>query len=78
MSNTYDPYREALVIEQQTVWPVELADAPGGDTDRKRIENRLHSNPATAGQLEYVRLHAGFIRKITVTAADLETSGNAP
>jgi hypothetical protein len=78
MSNTYDPYREALVIEQQTVWPVELADAPGGDADRKHIENRLHSNPAAAAELEYIRLHAGFIRKITVTAADLEPSRNAP
>jgi hypothetical protein len=78
MSNTYDPYREALVIEQQTVWPKELADAPASDTDRRPTENRLHSNPATAAELEYVRLHAGFIRKITVTAADLETSGNAP
>jgi hypothetical protein len=74
MSNTYDPYREALVVEQQTVWPAELAEAPSSDTERRRIESRLHSNPATASDLAYIRLHAGFIRKITVTTADLETT----
>jgi hypothetical protein len=72
MPNAYDPYRDALVIEQQTVWPTELTEAPIGETERRRIENRLHSNPASAAELEYVRFHAGFARKITVTAADLE------
>jgi hypothetical protein len=71
MPNTYDPYREALVIERQTVWPTELAGGPTGDVERRRIEDRLHSNPAKAAELEYIRLHAGFIRKITVAAADL-------
>ena len=72
MPNAYDSYREALVIEQQTVWPAELTAAPLGDAERRRIENRLHANPASAAELEYVRLHTGFIRKITVTAADLK------
>jgi hypothetical protein len=72
MSNAYDPYREALVIEQQTVWPAELTSAPIGETERRRIENRLHADPASAAEMEYVRLHAGFVRKITVTAADLK------
>lgn len=72
MPNTYDPYREALVIEQQTVWPGDLAGSPLGDAERRQIENRLHSNPAGVAELEYVRLHAGFVRKITVTAADLK------
>jgi hypothetical protein len=71
MPNSYDPYREALVIEQLTVWPDTLAGAPIGDAERRRIENRLHSDPASAAELEYVRLHAGFVRKITVTRADL-------
>jgi hypothetical protein len=74
MPNAYDPYREALVIEQQTVWPVELEAAPTSEADRAPIENRLHADPAAAANLEYVRLHAGFIRKITVTAADLTPS----
>jgi hypothetical protein len=72
MPNAYDPYREALVIEQQTVWPAELSGAPLGDAERRRIENRLHADPAGVAELEYARLHAGFARKITVTAADLK------
>lgn len=71
MANTFDPYREALVIEQETVWPESLTAAPVGDAERRRIEYRLHADPASAKELEYVRLHAGFVRKITVTAADL-------
>jgi hypothetical protein len=71
MANTFDPYREALVIEQQTVWPEKLTEAPIGEVERRRIENRLHADPAGAVELDYVRLHVGFIRKITVTAADL-------
>ena len=74
MPNSYDPYREALVVEQQTVWPENLKESPIGDTDRRRIEYRLHADPAGAAELEYVRLHAGFARKITVTAADLKAA----
>ncbi len=74
MPNTFDLYREALVIETMTVWPEDLPGAPLGDSSRRRIEERLHADPAGATELEYVRLHAGFIRKITVTAADLETA----
>jgi hypothetical protein len=71
MPNAFDPYREALVIEQETVWPEGLAGTPVGDAERRRVEYRLHADPAGAKELEYVRLHAGFIRKITVTTADL-------
>ena len=71
MANSYDPYREALVIEQETVWPDSLTGAPVGEAERRRVEYRLHADPASAAELEYVRLQAGFIRKITVTAADL-------
>ena len=31
-----------------------------------------YAEPDKAGQMEYVRLHAGFCRRITVTPADLE------
>ncbi len=72
MPNTFDPYREALVIETKTVWPADLPNAPQSEAERRRIEERLHADPAQAAELEYVRLHAGFIRKITVTAADLK------
>jgi hypothetical protein len=70
MADPFDPYREALVVETVTVWPDELAAVL--PTERKRIEERLHADPQNAKQLEYVRLHAGFCRRITVTAEDLE------
>jgi hypothetical protein len=71
MANTFDPYREALVVEALTVWPESLPGEPLGDAARRRIEERLHADPAHAAELEYVRIPAGFIRKITVTTADL-------
>jgi hypothetical protein len=76
MPNTLDPYREALVIETNTVWPNELTDAPHSDSERQRMAEQLHADAAQAAELEYVRLHAGFIRQITVTAADLERLRN--
>jgi hypothetical protein len=78
MLNTFDPYREALVVETNTVWPDDLADAPRGQTERQRIAARLHADPAQAAELEYIRLHTGFIRRITVTAAELERLRNLP
>lgn len=70
MPDKFDPYREALVVETITIWPDELPQpAP---EERQRIEQRLHAEPDKAGDLQYVRLHTGFCRQITVTAADLE------
>ena len=68
-ANPWNPYREALVLESETIWPddVELANP----ADRQRIEAQLHADPAKAEKLEYVRLYTGFSRRITVTAADL-------
>lgn len=74
MPNTFDPYREALVIETRTVWPADLSNAPQDVVERQRIAERLHADPARATELEYVRLSTGFIRKITVMATDLEWS----
>ena len=73
MSNEFDPYREALVVEATTVWPEEYDDWE--PTDRRRIEEQLHSDPTKANQLEYVRVHTGFSRLITVTPEDLERLG---
>jgi hypothetical protein len=70
MSENFDPYREALVIETKTIWPDEVTGV--GAADRPRIEAALHADPQHAAQLQYVRLHAGFCRQITVTAADVE------
>lgn len=70
MAEKYDPYRDALVVETLTIWPADpMAPAPA---ERTALEKRLHAEPDKAAQLEYVRLHAGFCRKITVTKADLE------
>jgi hypothetical protein len=78
MPNTFDPYREALVVETNTIWPDDLADAPGGEPKRQQIAERLHAEPAQAAELEYIRLHTGFIRQITVTPADFERLRTAP
>jgi hypothetical protein len=70
MANEFDPYREALVMEIATVWPEEYDDWE--PHERERIERLLHASPAQATQLEYVRMHTGFSRQITVTPEDLE------
>ncbi|MGD0654389.1 MAG: hypothetical protein ABSA16_08610 [Thermoguttaceae bacterium] len=72
MPNAFDPYREALVIEHTTIWPDSLANPPTDQAERKRMETLLHSNPAEAAELAYIRLHTGFCRQITVTAEDME------
>ncbi len=72
MANPFDPYREALVVEQSTIWPENLGDVPADPIEPQRIESLLHEEPAKAAELEYVRLSTGFQRKITVTAEDLE------
>lgn len=69
MAENFDPYREALVVETATVWPEGLDVPPD---QRRRIAERLHADPEHARQLEYVRLHTGFCRRITVTPEDME------
>jgi hypothetical protein len=69
MSNAFDPYREALVVEQQTVWPDDYED--WSEEDRARLEEALHASPAEAADLDYLRHHTGFARIIRVTAADV-------
>ncbi|MBL6829864.1 MAG: hypothetical protein ISQ70_00440 [Pirellulales bacterium] len=70
MAKAFDPYREALVVEQHTLWPDDYADWSAAD--RARVEILLHASPTEAASLEYVRQHTGFARVITVTPADLE------
>jgi hypothetical protein len=74
MPNAFDPYREALVVETQTMWPDEY-DA-WEEADRERIAQRLHAQPQDAAEMDYQRLHTGFCRQITVTPADIERVGN--
>ena len=70
MPNAFDPYREALVVENHTVWPNDYED--WSDADKSRIETLLHAAPQEAAELDYQRQHTGFARVITVTPADLD------
>ncbi len=70
MADTFDPYREALVMETNTLWPAELAAIP--EAEKRRIERALHADASACSQLEYVRVYTGFCRTITVTPADVE------
>jgi hypothetical protein len=69
MADTFDPYREKLIVETNTIWPDEFDHVE--PVDRSRIEAALHAKPDQAGHLEYVRVHSGFCRQITVTPNDL-------
>lgn len=73
MSNEFDPYREALVLEQWTVWPDALEHLPAAE--KQQLEAQLHTAPQEAAELIYVRTHTGFARQITVTEADLARLG---
>jgi hypothetical protein len=70
MPDKFDPYREALIVETSTIWPPELAEVD--ERTRIRVADALHADPANAEQLEYIRMHTGFCRQITVTEGDIE------
>lgn len=70
MPDKFDPYREALIIEEKTIWPEQFADVPLDK--RMELARRLHADAAACGELEYVRLHTGFCRQITVTPEDID------
>lgn len=70
MANAFDPYREALVVEAQTIWPDEYDTWE--DVERAQVAALLHAEPQAAAEMDYVRLHTGFCRQITVTPADVE------
>jgi hypothetical protein len=70
MANAFDPYREALVVENHTVWPEAFED--WSEADKARVESLLHASPREAAELDYLRQHTGFARVITVTSGDVE------
>ena len=70
MADKFDPYREALIMETETVWP-DAYDHLEAE-EKRRIEAALHAEPASCAHLEYQRLHTGFCRIVHVTPADLE------
>lgn len=74
MADKYDPYREALVMETETIWPEESELDPQQQSELAAL---LHASPEEAGHLEYLRTHTGFCRRIVVTDADLERLGTA-
>ncbi len=75
MANKFDAYRDATVVETNTIWP-EAFD--GWETaDRRRVEQRLHAEPEQAAALDYERMHTGFCRIITVTDEDLQRLGES-
>lgn len=69
MPDKFDPYRDALVVEERTIWSEVSTDL--SDDRRRELERKLHADPAACGHLDYVRLHTGFCRQITVTDEDL-------
>jgi hypothetical protein len=70
MADTFDPYRESLIMETDTVWPAEFENL--SPAEKAKIEAKLHASPDKCAQLEYVRVHTGFCRTITVTQADMD------
>ena len=73
MPDKFDAYREALIVEETTVWPEEYDEF--GEAEKSEIEKSLHADPENCGNLEYIRMHTGFIRQVTVTAEDLQRLG---
>lgn len=72
MPDKFDRYREALVVETDTVWPAEFQTLE--PAVKARIEQALHADPKRCAQLEYVRIATGFCRQITVTAEDVQAT----
>ena len=70
MPDKFDAYREALIMETETVWAEEYDHLDA--EEKTRLEELLHGDPENASDLEYFRVHTGFCRKITVTPDDLE------
>lgn len=73
MADKFDPYREALVMEQWTEWGPEFDHME--PAEKQRIAAALHADPEHAANLEYVRTHTGFCRRITVTGDDVSRVG---
>ena len=44
MANAFDPYREMLVVETNTIWPAEYAAM--SPRDKAVLEAKLHASPS--------------------------------
>ena len=69
MPDKFDPYREALVMETDTIWPEEYEDLQ--PRRKEQIMEAVHADPEKAAHLVYVRTHSGFCRQITITDEDI-------
>lgn len=69
MADKFDPYREHLIMETETVWSPEFDHLSAGQ--KAKLEEALHADPEKCAQLEYVRVHTGFCRRIVVTDGDV-------
>jgi len=67
---TYDPRREALVMETRTFWDADVGNL--SEQDRTWLSKAVHAAPDKAAKISYDRGHTGFARQITVTVADIE------
>ncbi len=74
MADKFDPYREALVVETDTVWSAECESLTA--EEKASIEAAIHQAPESCSQLEYIRQHTGFCRRITVTLDDVRRLGH--
>ncbi len=70
MADKFDPYRESLVVETETLWPHECADM--GPARREEMARKLHADAAACSNIEYIRVHTGFCRRITATQEDIQ------
>lgn len=73
MADSFDPYRESLIMETDTVWPSDFDHL--SPAAKAKLEQSLHAAPDQCAHLEYVRVHTGFCRKIVVTESDVARLG---
>ncbi len=69
MPDKFDPYRESLVMETETIWPEGYAHLDAAR--QQKISLAAHSDAENATQIDYIRLHTGFCRKITLTDEEI-------
>lgn len=65
----FDPRVDSLVIEKRTQWDPSVGTL--SEDDRRWLAQEVHQHPERAAQIAYERMHTGFSREITVTAADV-------
>ena len=57
-------------METRTIWPEGYEDLD--ESKKQELSARLHADPESAGNLQYIRIHSGFCRQITVTEDDVQ------